>query len=111
MVGGVIYEKDLNKRIRTKLHDPPSTVCWRNHGGPHSIRGLPDIVGCSEGFMFAFEVKLPGRERNLTKLQDKKLRDLKAAGSITAVVTTVKEAVEALEVGKKKAKRRARKAL
>lgn len=103
-----MYEKDLNKKIRTALHDPPDTVCWRNHGGPHSIRGLPDIVGCSEGFMFAFEVKLPGKEKNLTKLQAKKLRDLADAGAITAVVTTVVQARKELRVGKKKAKKRAR---
>lgn len=101
-----MYEKDLNKKIRTALHDPPSTVCWRNHGGPHSIRGLPDIVGCSEGFMFALEVKLPGREGNLTPLQAKKLRDLEAAGAITAVVTTVVQAREVVQRGVKKRKKR-----
>jgi hypothetical protein len=102
-----MLEKDLNKKIRTALHDPPDTVCWRNHGGPHSIRGLPDIVGCSEGLMFAFEVKLPGEEKNLTPLQAKKLRDLEAAGAIVAVVTTVKQGRRELAVGKKKAKGRA----
>jgi hypothetical protein len=104
-----MLEKDLNKRIRNRLNGLPDTICFRIHGGPHGVRGLPDIVGCSEGFMLAFEVKLPGKERNLTPIQAKKLRDLEAAGAITAVVTTVKEAMEALEVGKKKAKRRARK--
>jgi hypothetical protein len=87
-----MYEKDLNKKIRTALHDPPDTVCWRNHGGVHSVRGLPDIVGCHKGIFFAIEVKLPGKEKTLTKLQAKKLRDLKAAGAVTMVATTVVQA-------------------
>lgn len=104
-----MLEKDLSKKIRDKLHSLPDTVCWRNHGGPHSIRGLPDIVGCSEGFMLALEVKLPGKEHNLTPLQAKKLRDLEAAGAITAVVTTVVQAREVVQRGVKERKKALRK--
>jgi hypothetical protein len=30
--------------------------------GGAQIRGISDIIGCLDGFHFAFEVKLPGRE-------------------------------------------------
>jgi Holliday junction resolvase len=94
-----MLEKDLNKKIRDKLAKNPETACFRVHGGPHGVRGLPDIVGCSQGFFFAFEVKLPGKKNTLTMIQAKKLRDLEEAGGIVAVVTTVLEARKALRAG------------
>ena len=92
-------ESRLQKKIRDKLNDRPSTYCVKMHGGPHQARGLPDLVGVTEGLFFGLEVKMPGKEGNLTEIQQKKLNDIDAAGGITAVVTTVEEANEALDDG------------
>ena len=56
-------------------------------GGPGQT-GLPDIIAAYRGHALGLEVKMPGKEYNLTDNQAKTLRDMKAAGTITAVVTT-----------------------
>lgn len=62
----------------------------KNHGGPNSV-GRPDLEGCYRGFYFGFEVKLPGKERNLTKLQAKNLEEIRKAGGVASVVTCKKD--------------------
>lgn len=72
------------------------------HGGRYSS-GIPDLIGSAtrhrddEGFFFAFEVKLPGKERNVTKLQQSNLDAIDKAGGYFAVVTSVKAAIDFME--------------
>jgi hypothetical protein len=91
----IMTEAVLSKKIGRKLRDK-GCFAVKIHGGPNQQRGLPDIVGCYDGDFFGLEVKLPGKERTLTELQAKKLRDIKQAGGIAVVVTTVNEAVAAV---------------
>ena len=90
-------ESDLQKRIVAALRRK-GVFCSKIHGGPYQQSGLPDIIGCVEGDFFGFEVKLPGKETTLTKLQAKKLEQIKAAGGIGEMVTSVKEALEILDL-------------
>lgn len=62
------------------------------HGSAMQERGLPDILGTLRGRTVALEVKVPGEE--LTPLQAFQLRQLAAAGAITAVVVSVEGALE-----------------
>jgi Holliday junction resolvase len=101
-----VTEAQLQKRMRETLIKE-GALCWRNHGGPHSIRGIPDIVGLHHGQFFAIEVKLPGKEKTLTDLQKKKLRDIRAHGGIAVMVTTIDKARKVLRACEKKAKSRA----
>jgi Holliday junction resolvase len=57
-------------------------------GGPGQA-GLPDIIAGYRRYGLGLEVKMPGKENNVTVLQQKTLDDMAAAGMITAVVTTV----------------------
>jgi len=91
-------EAQLSRKIIKRLKDH-DCFAVKNHGGPHSVRGLPDIVGCYAGSFFALEVKLPGREKTLTELQAKKLRDIREAGGVAEMVTSVKQALEAVDCG------------
>lgn len=63
------------------------------HGGQFSV-GISDLLVCYEGCFFAFEVKLPGKEKKLTELQKKNLREVREAGGIAWVITTVEQALE-----------------
>lgn len=72
------------------------------HGGTYQSRGLPDIIGCYNGAFFGLEVKLPGKEQTLTLLQAKKLQDIKDAGGIAAMVTSVNEAIKVVKRGYKR---------
>lgn len=62
-------------------------VAKKSHGGPN-MAGWPDICGCYRGYTLAIEVKLPGRENTLTKLQQATLDEWAAAGAIAKMVTT-----------------------
>ncbi len=59
-------------------------------GGPGQA-GLPDILACYRGHFIGLEVKLPGKENNVTVLQQATLDAMKNGGGITAVVTTVQQ--------------------
>lgn len=58
------------------------------HAGPNQSIGLSDIVGCYLGTFFAIEMKLPGKERNLTERQQQKLEKVKKAGGHASVQTS-----------------------
>lgn len=58
--------------------------------------GTPDILACVDGRFVALEVKVPGRLSRTTALQRWHLEKIKKAGGRAAVVTCVKEALEAL---------------
>jgi len=57
----------------------------KNHGGPNS-QGRPDLEGCYRSLHFGVEVKLPGKEKNVTKLQYKNLVSIDQAGGFARVV-------------------------
>jgi len=52
--------------------------------GGFGVSGIPDIVGCYQGQFFAIECK--AGKNTTTALQDKQLRDIKAAGGKAIVV-------------------------
>lgn len=60
-------------------------------------RGDPDVLACLDGRFVAFEVKLPGRERTLTKLQERAVREIECAGGTARMVTSVDEVLAALD--------------
>lgn len=67
---------------------------WLNfHGGSvYMPRGIPDIIGCFKGRFVALEVKRPDEQP--TKIQEKTLELLQAAGAVTGVVHNVDEVKE-----------------
>ena len=67
------------------------------HGDPRQRRGLPDIWAVYRGYGIGLEVKLPGREMTVTKLQAHTLAEMKRAGAIAVVVTSVEQAVRILD--------------
>lgn len=54
----------------------------KTHGDPRTRKGLPDIEGCYRGYFLGIEVKLPGKEGNLTDLQAATLRKIREAGGV-----------------------------
>jgi hypothetical protein len=89
-----VTEAKLRQRIAKRLRSHGAFV-RTIHGGPNQP-ALLDLVGCYEGKFFTLEVKLPGKERTLTERQKSLLRQAKEAGGISEMVTTVKEALEAV---------------
>jgi hypothetical protein len=83
-------ESALTSSIRAFLKGAGCYVN-KNHGGPNS-QGRPDLEGCYRGYHFGLEVKLPGKLKNVTKLQQKNLDEIEAAGGYAEVVSSVDEA-------------------
>lgn len=60
---------------------------WKEHGGPYSTSGIPDIICCYKGRFLGLEAKLPGGK--LTELQKRALDKINAAGGIARRVQSV----------------------
>lgn len=86
-------EARLSKKIVDKLKTH-GAFASKIHGGPMQAGGLPDVVGCYNGFFFAIEVKIPGREGTLTPRQAAKLAQIQKTGGRVGVATNVLQALE-----------------
>lgn len=67
----------------------------KNHGGPYSVKGLPDILVVRGGRAAWMEAKRPGEHP--TRIQEHRMRELARAGCPVAVVRSVGDAKEFLE--------------
>jgi len=94
-----VTEADLTRDIIRALNSIPDTFAFKIHGGPNQYGGISDIVCCHEGCFFAMEVKLPGKERNISQLQARFLHHINEAGGVGILVTSVKQAVEEVIYG------------
>ena len=85
-------EPDLVRKIKKALI-AEGAYAAKIHGGRYSV-GIPDLLVCHEGNFVAFEVKLPGKEKNLTELQRNNLMSIREAGGDAWVITSVEAAIE-----------------
>lgn len=76
--------------------------CTKIHGNEYMASGLPDIIGVWEGYFFAVETKMPGKEGNTSARQDYVHGKIKRAGGICIVssspqdaLTRVRDAIDA----------------
>ncbi len=88
-------ESAIVKDICNYLKTLDKCFFWKEHGGMYGTAGLPDIIVCYKGKFLALEVKRPGGK--LTKLQEKTIKDIKAAGGKACIVTSVEEVREIME--------------
>ena len=89
-------EADIVRAILTHLRNLDGCFCWKEHGGPYSTRGIPDIICCYRGHFVGFEVKTEsGRP---TKLQEAVIRKINAAGGTALIVRSVEDVKAALAV-------------
>ena len=77
-------EGKVKKHLRTLLDDYDIYYFMPATGG-YGRSGLPDIVGCVHGCFFAVECKAPGKEGNLTGLQQLELEAIEKAGGVAFV--------------------------
>lgn len=92
------------RKARQKASDEELPIFLSKiHAGPHQPIGLPDVIGCCWGVFIGIEMKAPGKEGRLTQRQEKKLRDIAAAGGVEGVATSWDEFWDLIEECKKKA--------
>lgn len=88
-------ERAIVDRITRRLKDEPSIWLLKVHGSSFGRRGIPDIIGCLSGQMFALEVKRPSVGR-VSPSQMHNMMKMADAGAVVAVVESVEDALEVL---------------
>lgn len=87
-------ETKVVKDIREALDKYYPGFYFKTHGGPFQMAGLPDIIGLHKGRFIGIEVKVPGKEANLTPIQIKVLGKIKAAGGIAFMSTGAEDTIK-----------------
>jgi len=92
-------EKRVVVRIMERLQEVEGLVVRKRHGTVMGVAGDPDLYGCYLGRHFEFEVKRPNDPSSVpTKLQQERLREWRASGSVAGVVRSPAEALALLGI-------------
>ena len=87
------YQDKIIKFLNTNY---PDGVCWKEAAGPYSQRGIPDVTFIKDGRYYGFEVKRP-YIGVLSKMQEQKIKQIRAAGGIAAAVCFPEEVRKIIE--------------
>jgi len=92
-------ESQLQAKIQKALRGEfPNSLFFKTYGSPFQRKGLPDIIGCVNGIFIGIEVKVPRKENTLTELQKDTLDEIRKAGGIAFMTTSVEHAVQSLKL-------------
>lgn len=87
----------VHKIVQALGEEFPGAYLRKIHGGPFQHVGIPDIVGCIEGYFVGLEVKTTdGRVSEIQKIEG--LCIVKSDG-IYGVVTSPEEAISCVRTG------------
>jgi Holliday junction resolvase len=70
--------------------------CFKVHGSEYMMAGLPDVIVCANGRFIGLETKMPDKSDNTSPRQDYVHGLIREAGGTACVVTTVQEALDAI---------------
>lgn len=91
-------EGKVKAKIKEYL-DSLGEDCW--HFNPmmmgYGRKGIPDIVGCYKGHMFAVEIKAPGKKHTITPWQERECRKILKACGIIIVTDNAEDVKNALQ--------------
>lgn len=87
-------ETGLVRDIRVSLRAKVGGLWIKTHGTQYAQQGVPDLLGCVEGVFFGLEVKVPGKEKELTALQEETILEINKEGGFATMVTSIEEALE-----------------
>lgn len=69
--------------------------CYKVHGGPMQMAGVPDICGVYDGLSVWCETKV-GKNKT-SKIQDQKIKEIRAAGGAVVVAYSLEEAIALID--------------
>ena len=84
-------EQQIQKKIITYLE---SQGCYVVKVISASKAGVPDIIGCYEGFFFGIEVKTPSTKHNVSKLQEYNIDKIRLADGHSLVAWELSQVEE-----------------
>lgn len=85
-------ESRLSRRILDALR-AEGVFCFKIHGGPTMMAGLPDIIACVDGRFLALETKVPEKRGNVSPIQKRVHELMRQAGARVEVVCGPSEAL------------------
>ena len=88
-------ETRLQVRIVKALNALPQAFFQRTR--LQGASGWPDITGSFRGLFVAFEVKLPGREGNVSPAQGRAMHRIRQSGGEACVVSSPEQALDFVE--------------
>lgn len=88
-------ESKLSRHIMQSLRGE-GWFCFKIHGGPTMMAGLPDIIVCAEGIFVGLETKNPESRSDVSERQKLTHRQIRDSGGHVSVVCSSKEAIEAV---------------
>lgn len=91
-----VLEKTVVKNIREALDKHYPGFYFKVYGSVFQKVGIPDIVGCYKGKFIAIEVKAPGKENNLTKIQETCINKIKLAGGLAFMSSSPQHVMEVM---------------
>lgn len=77
-------ESRLSRKIMEAIR-VEGYFCFKIHGGPTMMAGLPDIIACVDGLFIGLETKMPSSRTNVSPKQayvHDRIRDAKGYASI-----------------------------
>lgn len=86
-------ESRLSRNIQEALR-AKGYFCFKIHGGPSMMAGLPDIIVCAEGKFVGLETKMPEKRKNVSVRQEYVHTKIRQAGGHAQVVCSIAEALE-----------------
>ena len=86
-------EAQLTRAIRQLLNSV-GIFHWKAWGGPMSIPGIPDIIGCFKGRFIGIEVKAPNGV--VSDYQKEFIDRINEAGGLAFVARSVDDVIEGL---------------
>jgi len=85
------------RKIREHMNKKDKSYFFKIHGGPMQMVGISDLIGVYNGRFVAIEVKVPGKEKNVTKLQQYFLDKVNDCGGLGLVATSIENVEFELE--------------
>lgn len=101
-------ESKLQKKIRSHLEKEVGGFWFKMWGGPFTMAGLPDLIGCVDGLFIGLEVKLPKTSSQPSKIQLVVQKRIRKAGGVSEIVRSEGEAVDVVNKALERAARRFR---
>lgn len=88
-------ESQLSRKIMQAIR-AEGHFCFKVHGGPTMVAGLPDIIVCARGLFIGLETKLPETRKNVSARQEHVHNQIRAADGVAVIVCSAREALEVI---------------
>lgn len=77
------YQRNIQAALKERFGS--RLYMFKTHGSGYTKKGNPDLIGCVDGHFIAIETKVGDGEP--TKIQDKRLSDIREAGGFAIAVS------------------------